>query len=91
MANRKEYQVYRLRNPKRREIYYGVTKNYESRWSEHYEGQVPETSHWDFTEDRARDILLEDKLTRSKAAKKAEELKKSGPPENFKGYVIIAL
>lgn len=91
MANKREYQVYRLRNPKRKEIYYGVTKNYKARWKEHYKGEVIETSHWDFVEDRARDILLDDKYTKSKATKKVEELRLSGPPNSFKGYVVIAL
>ena len=89
MANRKEYRVFRLRNPARRELYYGSTKDYETEYLTHFEGAVAVTAHWKFEEEGVRDTLLEELYTKSKAAAKAASLRAGAPPEEFAGYALL--
>lgn len=84
----KPYCVYRLRNVSQKEIYHGITVDFEARYRQHERGCVDATSHWDFANDTIRrSILLED-LPESEASDYAHALE-DNPHEEFNDYKYI--
>lgn len=84
----KPYCVYRLINITKKEIYHGITVNFPKRCSQHSEGDVDATSHWDFEKDTIEyQILLED-LPESEASDYAHAFEHN-PHKEFPGYTFI--
>ena len=84
----KPYCVYRLRNISKKEIYHGITVDFEARRKEHSDGKVAATSYWNFAEDDIKYKIMAEDLPESEASELAHYLERN-PDDQFSDYEYI--
>ena len=87
-VSEKPYCVYRLRNISRKEIYHGITVDFDERYKEHAKGNVDATSHWSFGKDEIKYRIMIDGLPESEASELAHALEHN-PHNEFMDYEFI--
>jgi len=87
-VSNKRYDVYRLVNNTRKEIYHGIATDFLDRYYEHSMGNVKATSHWDFKTDNIEQFILLEDLEESEASEYAHAFEYN-PHKEYYGYKFI--
>ena len=83
-AGSADWLVYRLKNPAKREIYHGVTTDFDNRYDVHERGETKATKDWSFDKDGIVYKILKEGLDQESASKMAHALEDENPPSGWK-------
>ena len=78
-----DWLVYRLKNHAKREIYHGVTTDFDERYKVHARGETKAIEHWSFGKDRIVYKILKKNLDQGSASEMAHDLEERDPPSGW--------
>lgn len=87
-----KYGVYSLVNHTRKEVYFGIAKDFQRRFDEHQAKGVDATQQWKFESDDIRHVVLRTDLPQKEASDFAHDLERmpaSQIPRQLRDYKFI--